>query len=75
MKSEKPTQEDYDNWHKDPKNWYFFNTCYYNPKDKRLLPPKKIQWMGYTINFANPYSVMLLLPFIIIVILVLSNTL
>ncbi|URM37313.1 DUF5808 domain-containing protein [Flavobacterium anhuiense] len=40
-----------------------------------MLPPKKIQWMGYTINFANPYSVMLLLPFIIIVILVLSNTL
>ncbi|WDF62851.1 hypothetical protein [Flavobacterium sp. KACC 22763] len=46
MKSEKPTQEDYDNWHKDPKNWYFFNSFYYNPKDKRLLPPKKIQWMG-----------------------------
>ena len=70
MKSEKPTQEDYDNWHKDPKNWYlgFF---YYNPKDKRLLPPKRIEWMGYTLNLANPYSVLLLLPLVIIIALVL----
>ena len=70
MKSEKPTQEDYDNWHKDPKNWHlrFF---YYNPKDKRLLPPKRIEWMGYTINFANPYSVLLLLPLVIIIVLIL----
>lgn len=72
MKSEKPTQEDYDNWHKDPNNWRlrFF---YYNPKDKRLLPPKKIEWMGYTINFANPYSVLLLLPLVIIIVLILSK--
>ncbi|MBF4486041.1 MULTISPECIES: DUF5808 domain-containing protein [unclassified Flavobacterium] len=69
MKSEKPTQEDYDNWHKDPKKWYlcFF---YYNPKDKRLLPPKRIEWMGYTLNLANPYSVLLLLPLVIIIALV-----
>ncbi|WP_264553482.1 DUF5808 domain-containing protein [Flavobacterium sp. N2038] len=72
MKSEKPTQEDYDNWHKDPKNWYL-GFIYYNPKDKRLLPPKKIQWMGYTINFANPYSVLLLLPLVIIIALILSK--
>ncbi|MFH6994826.1 DUF5808 domain-containing protein [Flavobacterium sp. FlaQc-48] len=72
MKPEKPTQEDYDNWHKNPNNWYlgFF---YYNPKDKRLLPPKRIQWMGYTVNFANPYSVSLLLPVFIILALILSK--
>jgi uncharacterized membrane protein len=70
MKSEKPTQEDYDNWHKDPKNWYL-GLFYYNPKDKRLLPPKRIQWMGYTLNLANPYSVLLLLPLVIIIALVL----
>lgn len=72
MKPEKPTQEDYDNWHKNPNNWYlgFF---YYNPKDKRLLPPKRIQWMGYTVNFANPYSVSLLLPVLIILALILSK--
>jgi uncharacterized membrane protein len=60
MNSEKPTQEDYDNWHKDPNNWYL-GCFYYNPKDKRLLPPKRIQWMGYTVNFANPYSVLILI--------------
>ncbi|WP_291142650.1 DUF5808 domain-containing protein [Flavobacterium sp. UBA7680] len=69
MKSEKPTQEDYDNWHKDPNNWYL-GCFYYNPKDKRLMPPKRIEWMGLTINFANPYSVLLLLPLVIMIVLV-----
>ncbi len=73
MKSEKPTPEDQNNWHKDPDNWYFFGFFYYNPKDKRLLPPKRIEWMGYTINFANPYSVLLLLPAVIIVVLVFAK--
>ncbi|TDP00845.1 DUF5808 domain-containing protein [Flavobacterium sp. 245] len=72
MKPEKPTQEDYDNWHKDPNNWYL-GCFYYNPKDKRLMPPKRIKWMGLTVNFANPYSVLLLVPFLIIVVLVLSK--
>ena len=40
MKSEEPTQEDYDNWHKDPNNWYL-GCFYYNPKDKRLLSQKE----------------------------------
>ncbi|TCN53922.1 DUF5808 domain-containing protein [Flavobacterium circumlabens] len=26
---------------------------YYNPKDKRLFPPKRIKQLGWTINFAN----------------------
>jgi uncharacterized membrane protein len=60
MNSEQPTQEGYDNWHKDPNNW--FGGCfYYNPQDKRIFPPKRIKWMGYTVNFANPYSVLILL--------------
>ena len=67
MKSEKPTQEDYDNWHKDPNNWYFFNSIYYNPKDDRLLPPKKIKWMGWTVNFANPYSVLILIAILALI--------
>jgi uncharacterized membrane protein len=45
MKSEKPTQEDFDNWHKDPNNWYL-GFLYYNPKDKRLLPPKRLKAFG-----------------------------
>lgn len=33
MNSEKPTQEEYNNWHKDPNNWYL-GFLYYNRKDK-----------------------------------------
>jgi uncharacterized membrane protein len=56
MSQQEPTQEDYDNWQKDPNNW-IWGFIYYNPKDNRLLPPKRIASMGYTLNFANPYSV------------------
>ena len=41
--------------------WVF----YFNPKDKRLFPPKR--WgLGWTINFANPYSVACLLAIILV---------
>ena len=66
MNSEQPTHEDYDNWHKDPNNW-FWGYFYYNPKDKRIFPPKRIKWMGYTVNFANPYSVLILLAILALV--------
>ena len=52
---------------KEPQNlahwilWIF----YYNPDDKRLLPPKRIPWMGWTVNFANPYSIALSMVLII----------
>jgi uncharacterized membrane protein len=66
MTPQKPTQEDYDNWHNDPNNWCL-GFLYYNPKDKRLLPPKRIKWMGYTVNFANPYSVLILLAILALI--------
>ncbi|MBF4517561.1 hypothetical protein IRZ71_14450 [Flavobacterium sp. ANB] len=68
MNSEKPTQEDYDNWHKDPNNWYLL-CFYYNPKDKRLFPPKRIPSMGNTINFANPFSTFIILAILSIAVL------
>lgn len=34
---------------------------YYNPDDKRLFPPKRIPWMGWTVNFANPLSILAML--------------
>jgi len=33
--------------------WVF----YFNPKDKRILPPKRIPQFGWTVEFANPVSV------------------
>nr|MBK9650292.1 hypothetical protein [Bacteroidota bacterium] len=28
----------------------------YNKNDKRIFPPKRYAILGWTINFANPYS-------------------
>lgn len=44
-------------WKEDPNNWKCGGLFYYNPEDPRLFPPKSIEWMGWTINFANPKSV------------------
>ena len=69
---EQPDKETLEKWHKDPNNW---KCCcfYYNKEDQRLLPPKRQEWMGLTINFANPKSVLvlvfMLLFFLLIVLL------
>ncbi|MFN8165638.1 MAG: DUF5808 domain-containing protein [Bacteroidia bacterium] len=66
MSPEKPTQQQLDEWHAEPKNWKF-GILYFNPKDKRVFPPKRMKNLGYTINFANPVSVIVLLAFFLIV--------
>lgn len=53
----KPSQETQDQWSNDPKNWKW-GVFYYNKEDKRIFPPKRIPWMGWTINFANPKSIL-----------------
>ena len=64
-----PTHAQKDNWHRDPNNWKF-GMFYYNPEDKRILVPKKIKWMGWTVNFANPKSVLLFVGILISAILI-----
>jgi uncharacterized membrane protein len=56
--SKKTSKEEYDKWHRDPSNWKW-GIFYYNKLDKRILPPKRIKAFGWTINFANPYSVLI----------------
>lgn len=51
------TQETLDQWHNDPSNWKL-GIFYYNKQDKRLLPPKRIKQLGWTVNFANPMSIL-----------------
>ncbi|MFV7236118.1 DUF5808 domain-containing protein [Flavobacterium sp. ZB4R12] len=34
---------------------------YFNPEDKRITPPKRIPSIGFTINFANPKSVLFMI--------------
>jgi len=40
----------------DDSKW-IWGILYFNPDDPRIFPPKRIAWMGWTINFANPYSI------------------
>jgi uncharacterized membrane protein len=54
--NERADKDLYDNGHDDPANWKW-GMFYFNPKDKRLFPPKRREWAGWTINFANMGSV------------------
>ena len=65
---DKPNQGMYDAWHDDPSNWKL--GIYYNKLDKRVFPPKRIQWLGWTVNFAHPYSYLTILGLIIILIVI-----
>lgn len=47
----------------DPTN-YKWAIFYFNPKDSRILVPKRSRSMGWTLNFANIYSYLLLLAVI-----------
>lgn len=58
-------RENQDKWQNDPDNW-IWGIFYYNPEDSRLFPPKKIKQLGWTINFANPNSVFLVIVLIAI---------
>ncbi len=66
---EKHNKEISDQWHDDPSNWRL-GIFYYNKKDKRLLTPKRIRGLGWTINFANPYSLLVLLVIIILILVI-----
>jgi uncharacterized membrane protein len=65
--NEKPGKETMNAWHDDPSNWKL-GIFYYNKMDKRLFPPKRVRYFGWTVNFANPYSVLVLLGIIILII-------
>ena len=65
---EKPSLETNERWRKDQNNW-IWGMFYYNIEDKRLLPPKRIPWMGWTVNFANRNSVLLFVFIMLLIIL------
>jgi len=52
-----------DSWHADDNNWKL-GVFYFNKADKRLLVPKKIPVLGWTLNFANPLC---FIPLLIII--------
>ena len=56
---------------KNPKN-YFLLIFYFNPNDKRIIVPKRIAVLGWTLNFAKPISYFILLLFALLLIILLS---
>ena len=36
---------------------WIWGIFYYNKEDSRIFPPKRIPWMGWTVNFANWKSI------------------
>jgi uncharacterized membrane protein len=49
-----------DRMRNDPEN-YKWGIFYFNPKDPRILVPKRNRMMGWTMNFANPYSYLIII--------------
>jgi len=54
-----------DHFNKKSSPWKF-GIFYYNKEDKRLFPPKRLG-LGWTVNFANPLSVIVFLLILIII--------
>ena len=50
---------------KNQDNWKA-GVIYFNKKDPRIIVPKLNQYLGWTINFANPYTYALLIAIIAI---------
>ena len=50
----------YELWHRDPSNWRA-GVFYFNRKDPRLIVPKRNPMLGWTLNFANPLTYLILL--------------
>ncbi|HEY3370392.1 MAG TPA: DUF5808 domain-containing protein [Prolixibacteraceae bacterium] len=55
-----------DTMNKNPGNWK--GIFYFNPKDPRLMVPKLNPSMGWTLNFASPYSYLFLIALILIIV-------
>ena len=60
---------------KEPNNWKF-GLFYFNPDDKRIFVPKRIESMGITLNFANPkayFALLILIAFFGFIIFMIEN--
>lgn len=51
---------------KNPNNWR--GPFYFNRKDPRLIVPKLNPSMGWTFNFASPYTYLLIIAVVLIIV-------
>jgi len=42
----------------EPSYWKW-GVLYFNPNDPRIIVPKRIEWLGWTLNFAQPASIII----------------
>lgn len=42
----------------EPNHWKW-GVLYFNPDDSRIIVPKRIEWLGWTLNFAQPNSIII----------------
>jgi len=61
----KPDKQFLENMHKDPSNWR--GMFYFNRKDPRLIVPK-MTGLGVTFNFASPYSWLVIIAVVLILV-------
>ena len=61
-------QFEFDRMIQDPIN-YKAGIFYFNRKDRRILVPKRIIWMGWTLNFANIYTYVMILGLFLVVLI------
>jgi uncharacterized membrane protein len=66
---ENSNTENQDNGYNDPANWKW-GLFYFNKNDKRIFPPKRFSGFGWTINFANPLSVLAFIALFAVILLV-----
>jgi len=58
------TQFEPDDLGRNSPDHYKWGIFYYNPYDTRVIVPKRIKWAGWTLNFANPFSYLIILAII-----------
>jgi uncharacterized membrane protein len=58
-----------DNEQNNPEYWKL-GLFYYNPQDKRLIIQKRIPGFGFTFNFGNPYSGLIIIAALVFIIAV-----
>lgn len=63
--NEKSNKDPFKEWCNDPSNWKF-GVFYFNPKDERIFPPKRLNSLGWTVNFAKPFAIIAIILIIIL---------
>jgi uncharacterized membrane protein len=63
----KNEEQNLESMSKDPANWR--GAIYFNRKDPRIGVPKFNSSMGFTFNMANPFSYLILIGMIVLILL------